>query len=187
MVASHYTHWRDQGNPADPYTVLARRLPFEQWCRCPDTYPLWSNPQATALCTPRIPPTRAEAQGSPEGATIPVPASELSERAVATLDEVDVVATTDDLLQVYRACLRRLGIEPSMTEALRDNTGQGLQSDISPATRDWLLEHNSIDTALYDKAARRGSQLADAERAASIEPPPQTSTRGQPQQPTIQP
>jgi hypothetical protein len=157
MVASHYTHWRDRGNVADPLTDLARRMPFDEWCRSKDTYPLWSNPQATSLATPRVAPTRARSAVEPEGTTVPIPADLLEERAITLLDGIDVVGTTDDLLAVYRSCLQRLGIEPTHEAAVRANAGAGLAEPVSSSTSDWIMENNTIDAALFDRAsARRG-------------------------------
>jgi len=160
MVCSHYVHWRDQGNEMDPLTALARRLSFDEWCRLEDTYGLWSNPQATSLCLPRIAPSAREAAASPEGHSVPLPWSEIRQRAAATLDAIDVVGTTADLLAVYRDCLDRLGLGPATrTEPLKENAGAGLGTGIRSSTRDWLLEHNTIDSALFERAKVRAGEL----------------------------
>jgi hypothetical protein len=163
MVCSHYVHWRDQGNDLDPLTTLARRLSFDEWCRAEATYGLWSNPQATSLCLPRIAPSRRDAPASPEGHTVSVPWSEIRERAAATLEAIDVVGTTGDVLAVYRACLDRVGAGPAAyTEPLKENVGAGLGAGISASTRDWLLEHNTIDLALYERANARAEELHES-------------------------
>jgi hypothetical protein len=166
MVMSHYVHWRDQGNPGDPLTALARAMTFEKWCRSPDTLGLWSNPQATSLCLQRIPPNRDQAQLAPEGSTVASPGN-LSERAVATLDRIDIVATTGDLLAVYQTCLDRLGIEPFFDKSMRENVGAGLNEPISESTREWLLEHNTIDSDLFERAQQRSAQLVAPARPAA--------------------
>jgi hypothetical protein len=159
MVVSHYVHWRDHGVPADPFTQLARRLSFDSWCRCDDTVGLWSNPQAADLCLPRIPPTRAEALIRPEGARVAASAAELREQAGIALEQMDIVGTTDDLLAVYRACLHHLGKAPSYTQPLRENVGGLPEVTVSPSTRDWLLERNTIDQELFERAQLRGTEL----------------------------
>lgn len=155
MVASHYVHWRDKGLPGDPLTTLARSMPFEEWCRSQDTYGLWSNPQATSLCSERVPPDRSQAETMPEGTAIPVPEDELAERATATLAGIDEVGPTDDLLGLYRACLARLGVTPRLQEALSENVGARMSAPISESTREWLLEHNQVDVTLYAAAKSR--------------------------------
>ena len=158
-VASLYVHRRDSANSANPLTRLARQLTFDEWCRSGATFPLWSNPQATSLATPRIAPTRALLEVEPEGTTVPIPGDELEERATGLLDEIDVVGTTDDLLAVYRSCLRRLGIEPTREATVRANAGTGLAEQVAPSTRDWILEHNTIDMTLFERATARAGDL----------------------------
>lgn len=158
MVISHYVHWRDNGADGHPLTELARRTPLEEWCRLDATYGLWSNPQATSLCCERVPPDRHQAQIAPEGTSIVVPEDELLERALATLDGIDVVGTTDDLFDVYTACVFRLGLTPRHGEALTENVGAGLETSVPQSTRDWLLEHNSIDAQLFNRVKERLSR-----------------------------
>lgn len=164
MVASHYAHWRDRGLETNPLTRLARELPFEDWCRSGATRGLWSNPQATSLTGTRVPPTRSEARIEPEGAVVAVPQEELLDRATAALEGMDIVGTTDDLLAVYGACLRRLDMEPSAEGPLRENTRHGIEVEVSAAAREWLLERNAIDAVLFDQARHRASQLSAGRR-----------------------
>lgn len=155
MVTSHYVHWRDKGLAGDPFTTLARSMPFEEWCRSKDTYGLWSNPQATSLCSERVPPSRHQAATLPEGSAIPVPEDELADRATATLAGIDEVGTTDELLDLYRSCLARLGVTPRLQEALYENAGATTVGQVSESTRAWLLEHNQVDVVLYTAAKAR--------------------------------
>lgn len=160
MVVSHYLHWRERGAPMDPLTALARRMTFDEWCRSEATHGLWSNPQATSLCLERRPPDRREAHVAPEGGTVPAPGADLSELAAATLEGVDLVGTTADVLALYRACLQRMGIpRPLFDEPLRENVGARADFPVSSATRDWLLEHNTVDSDLFGRAEARSTEL----------------------------
>lgn len=165
MIVSHYVHWRDQGNPNDPLTEFARSTPFEKWCRSASSFGLWSNPQATSLCLPRVPPNRQEMEVSPEGTTLSIPPETLAERAEAQLQAIDIVGVTDNLVPVYQACLASLGIEPTLKAAIRENVGAGIDEPVSSSTRDWLLEHNTIDSHLYEMATERSPQLVSSTRA----------------------
>jgi hypothetical protein len=159
MIASYYGQWRDNGLSGHPGTTLARRLSFAEWCRSEDVWIFWSNPQARQLASPRVPPDREQFQVSPEGEMVHLPDAELAEEAPPMLDSIDIVGTTDHLMVVFRECLKRLGITPQPRELLHENAGNGLDEEVSPSTRDWLLEHNTIDLALFDRAKIRGSQL----------------------------
>jgi hypothetical protein len=170
MIVSHYVHWRDQGNPRDPLTTFAQNTPFDDWCRSAASHGLWSNPQATSLCLPRIPPNRQQAEISAEGATLPIRENLLAERAAAQLEAIDIVGTTEDLVPVYRACLQSLGVEPTFKEALRENVGAGIDESVSASTRDWLLEHNTIDSRLYQRAQERSVELVAPARVATEAP-----------------
>jgi len=124
-VASHYVHWRDRRPPTHPLTDLARHLTFDEWCHREDLFGLWSNPQATSLATPRLPPTREEVEISPDGTLGFLAHDQLPERAMSLLDEIDIVGTPDDLVSVYRSALARLGREPTLEVPLRANVGTG--------------------------------------------------------------
>jgi hypothetical protein len=169
-VESLYRHWRDQGDPHHPQTELARRLPFEEWCRCEATRGLWRNPQARSLCSHRIPPGRREAVLDPEGTSTFVPAEQLLEEASIVLGQIDIVGTTGDLIGVYRACLGRLGMEPRLTGALKENVGTGARTPLSPSTRDWLMEENWADASLFEQAKLRSAELAAPASEPGLEP-----------------
>ena len=158
-IASFYVHWRDSGWPDHTATTLARRLSFAEWCRSEEVWVFWSNPQARGLASPRVPPDREQSQVSPEGEMVHLHDVELAEAAPPMLDSIDIVGTTDQLMVVYRECLKRLGITPEPVELLQANLGSGLGEEVSRSTRDWLLEHNTIDSALFDRAKIRGSKL----------------------------
>jgi hypothetical protein len=170
MVESLYGHWRDLGDPGHPQTELARRLPFEKWCRSEASRGLWRNPQARSMCNHRIPPTRQEAVVDPEGTSTFVPADQLLDEASIVLGRIDVVGTTNDLLAVYRACLGGLGMEPTLTRALTENVGAGTQAQVSPSTRDWLMEQNWADAYLFEQAKLRGANLGAQTSAPVLQP-----------------
>jgi hypothetical protein len=159
VIASFYVHWRDYGWPDHAGTALARRFSFADWCRSDDTSIFWSNPQARQLASLRIPPDREQARVSPEGEMVHIPDIELADLAPQMLESIDIVGTSDDLLLVYRECLRRLGMVPAAQAARAENVGRGLGEAVSAATRDWLLEHNTVDLALFDRANIRGGEL----------------------------
>ncbi|MGD0883057.1 MAG: hypothetical protein ABSB09_15945 [Acidimicrobiales bacterium] len=186
MIASSYVHWRDRGIADDPQTRLARELTFDDWCHSEETFSLWNNPQATSLTTPRIAPTRQQAAVWPEGTNeAHLQGDELAHRALETLEGIDIVGTTNDLVPVYRACLEALGLTPDRVTAVHANAGSGLAGGISDSTRDWLLEHSSIDVALFEMATVRCRELdgtvtaheSTAEQALEA-PPGHAATRG---------
>ena len=105
----------------------------------------------------------------PEGTAGVLSDSDLPGRAMALLNAIDIVGTPDDLVTVYRACLRRLGMEPTLAVPLRVNVSDGPKEPISPSTRDWLLEHNAVDTALFERVkARREELTTDVATASSV-------------------
>ncbi len=160
MIASSYVHWRDCGIADDPQTRLARELTFDDWCRSQETFSLWNNPQATSLTTTRVAPTRQQFAVWPEGTNkAHLQGDELAHRALELLEGIDIVGTTDDLVPVYRTCLKALGLTPDRTTALHANAGAGLAEGISHSTRDWLLERSPIDLALFEMANIRRREL----------------------------
>ena len=159
MVLSYYGQWRAKGIAGDPVTELARRLPFEEWCRKDEVRWAWSNPQARALCTPRRPTDPLGAAVRPEGESIVVQESELPDLVHKIVDGIDIVGLTEDLLLVHRACLERLGMATRHDEPLRENVAAAPVDEISTATRDWLVEHNTIDYQLFEQAKARRSEL----------------------------
>jgi hypothetical protein len=161
LVVSHYAHYRDHGLPFDPLSALTRQMTFEQWCRSPATRVLWSNPQARRLCELRILPNRLQAEGEPDGRAIGLPEDQLAEHAIKTLDGIDVVGTTNDILPVYLQTIARIGLTPIFTEPLKSNVGSGLAEPISDETRDWILENNDADLAIFKKAEERALSLYD--------------------------
>jgi hypothetical protein len=173
MIASSYVHWRDHGIADDPQTRLARELTFDDWCRSQETYSLWNNPQATSLTAIRIAPTRRQVAIWPEGTNKPhLHGDQLAHRALETLEGIDIVGTTNDLVPVYRACLEALGLTPDRVTAKHANAGSRLAEGISNSTRDWLLERNAIDHSLFEMAKIRCCELdgksAPRERAAEL-------------------
>jgi hypothetical protein len=171
-VTSIYRFQRENGDRADPFTTLAKELPFSDWCRREETRWQWSNPQAKALTSRSLPPSESEYRVSPDvllvrgdpyyGPQIPVPEDQLLERSWSTLAGIDIVGGSDDLLEVYRACLRCLDIEPTLTEAVRENITNGANTVVSPGDRDWLLEHNDVDAMLFSEATKRGATLSES-------------------------
>lgn len=121
---------------------------------------MWSNHQAARLTSAPVPPrNRDEFLLSPAGSARPVEPSRLREVALSTLDSMGIVGTTDDLAVVYAVCLRRLGREPDIDAPVRAMVGAGLGQEISQSTRDWLLGHNTVDSALFERARARRAEL----------------------------
>jgi hypothetical protein len=174
QIASHYMHWRDWADPTTPMGRFTRDTPFDQWCRSQATRQMWSNPQASSLTSSPVPPrNRGEFELSPAGTLRPLPPERLRDASLSTLDSIDIVGTTGDLLSVYTACLRRLDREPTLETPIHTMVSAGLGFDISDATRNWLLDHNTIDQALFDRARSRATQLQpDASRPSA--PPSST-------------
>jgi SAM-dependent methyltransferase len=171
-VTSIYRFQREHGDPTDPFTILANELTFSDWCRREETRWQWSNPQAKALTSRSLPPSDSEYRVSPDvllvrgdpsyGPQMPVPEDQLLELSWSTLAGIDIVGGTDDLLEVYRACLRRLGMEPTLTEAIEENVTNGASVNVSPGDRDWLLDHNGADAMLFLEATKRGNALHES-------------------------
>lgn len=140
-----------------PYS-LAREMTFDEWCRHDETRGFWSNHQASSLTLERRAPSWTGSDEGAEGEPILVPKEEeLQARALELLEGIDVVGTPDHITDVYRESLRRIGVEPSRSEALHLNTSE--QFRLSTATSDWLREHNQIDMKLFQMAEYRGQEL----------------------------
>jgi hypothetical protein len=158
-VLSTYGQLQRGGPFGHPPSDLARELPFDEWCRHEEARLYWSNPQARFLAVERTPPAWPVSHEPAEGDPTPLPDGELGKRALSQLRAIDVVGTTDNILALYLEALRRLGIAPGLSNALRLNIGEGA-NEISPATMDWLYARNAVDVALFEEAKRRGRALA---------------------------
>jgi hypothetical protein len=173
QIASHYMHWRDWADPTAPLGRFARDVSFDEWCRAEATRATWSNPQAGSLTGKPVPPaTREEFELSPAGSVRPIHPARLRDSALSTLDSIDIVGTTDDLLAVYTACLRRLGREPTHRTPIHTMVSAGLGFDISDDTRNWLLDQNTIDQALFERARARAANLGPQGTLPSTSPAP---------------
>jgi hypothetical protein len=158
-VASFYRQVRDLGPAGHAETELARSLSFDEWCRCQDVRSSWSNPQARALALERHVSGWPDPGESPEGEGTDLPDDELRARAVGVLKQIDIVGTPDDLVSVCQACLDRLDMQPDVVWELKVNVSPGSRPIISPATRDWLTLHNTVDTELFELVRNRRRDL----------------------------
>jgi tRNA (mo5U34)-methyltransferase len=157
-VTSTYGQLRRLGPPGHLPSDLARLLPFDEWCHHEDARPYWSNPQARFLALERIVPSWPDTHESAEGEPKLVSDSQLESISIRVLEEIDVVGTTAELLDVYRECSHRLNFEPQYSRSLRINEGD-IDLALSESASRWLTAHNSVDLALFERAASRGREL----------------------------
>jgi hypothetical protein len=158
-VVSNYRQWRDRGFSGHRWTTLATTLPFEEWCRCEEVKPLWSNPQARALVQERVVKAWPGPADSPEGEWPEIGDEDLRRLSLRYLAQIDIVGSSGDVLRVYQECLERLSIRPTLTSPLRANVSGGRGPAISSDTREWLGAHNSIDAELLRQVGERRSRV----------------------------
>jgi hypothetical protein len=163
-AASWYGQIRRHGPTGHVASDLARRLSFDEWCRRDETLPWWQNLQARMLALELRPvpwPAVAEATAA-TGEPLPpcLPDGDLERIALATLESIDVVGTTGDLLGAYTACLRRMGMATLRTASVHANRGDRGLIALDDSTRSWILEHNAVDGLLYDRARARARDLS---------------------------
>ena len=160
-ILSAYGQWRRHGPAGHPWTELSQTLSFDDWCHNQEVRTLWSNAQARSLCLePRAPAWPGHGE-SGEGETSPVSDRELGKLATTTLAGIDVVGTPDDLLDIYRACARRLSLPSPIREPSRENVATESVAEISVPTRRWLSGNNEIDQAMFELALSRRLELRD--------------------------
>lgn len=158
-IASLYNQLRTYGPRGDTPSELARTLSFDEWSRNNDTRVCWSNPQARFLALERATPPWPSERAAGEGEASLMPEDELYDVSLKCLVDINVVGTTTHLLDVYRESLCQMGMRPKRHDPLRLNVSP-VDIGILPATRKWLLTQNSVDTALFQDAMRRGQELA---------------------------
>jgi hypothetical protein len=164
-AASWYGQLRRHGPTGHLASDLARRLSFDDWCRREETLPWWQNLQARMLALELRPvpwPDVADATAARAEPLPPcLPDDDLERIALMTLESIDLVGTTGDLLDAYTACLRRMGMATLRTAPVHANRGDGGQRPLADSTRSWILEHNAVDALLYDRAKARARDLSD--------------------------